>query len=112
VVDLNGMIIVDFKDLLQTEFDKLLSSDMKTVAVQMANVVSIDAPGLSVITTFYNAFISKGRFSAFLDPSKEIEDFIASALGDKKIPIFGTEKAFEEKAFEENAFKAKIKVKK
>lgn len=107
VVDLNGMVIEIFKEMLQTEFAKILSSDRKAAGVLLSNVKAIDDTGFSTITSFYDSFIAKGRYCALLDPSKEIEEFISANVADKKIPIFGTEKAFEEDAFKTKVKKAK-----
>jgi anti-anti-sigma regulatory factor len=104
VVDLNGMVIEIFKEMLQTEFTKLLSSDRKAAGILLSNVKAIDDTGFSTIVSFYDSFANKGRYCALLDPSKEIEQFISAHLTGKNIPVFGTEKAFEE-----DAFKTKVK---
>ena len=64
----------------------------------MANVKTADEAGLSTILSFFKNFSHKGRYAAILDPSKEIETFLNEQEVEKKIPVFGTEKAFEESA--------------
>jgi anti-anti-sigma regulatory factor len=64
----------------------------------MSNVKAIDETGFSTMLTFYEQFTAKGRYSAILDPSPETESFIKENELESKIPVFGTEKAFEENA--------------
>jgi len=104
IVDINGMVTEEHTELLQNELEKILSSSMRLVALLMANVKKIDQKGFSTILNFHEKFIAKGRYSAILAPSSETEDFIQTNELESKIPVFGTENAFEE-----NALKTKKK---
>lgn len=98
IVDLNGMIVEHCNSILQFELNKLLKSDIKAIALLMVNVKSIDEVGLDTILSFHKSFINKGRYTAILDPSIEIESFIIKNELEKNMDIFGTEKAFEDTA--------------
>jgi len=98
IIDLNGMVTEEHITRLQEEFDKVLKSNFKMIAIRMANVKSINEAGLSTILSFYKDFINRGRYTAILDPSKEVETFLNQKETEKVIPVFGTEKAFEENA--------------
>ena len=81
------------------EFDKMIKSNSKAVALLMNNVKVIDESGLETIVLFHRTYISKGRYTAILDPAPPIEEFLIRKEIEQKIDIFGTEKAFEDKAF-------------
>ena len=83
---------------LQEEFDRILNSNLKIIAIRMSNVKDITESGLSTILSFKKDFLNKGKYTAILDPSKEIESFIMEKEVEKEMDIFGTEKAFEEYA--------------
>lgn len=98
IIDLNGMATVENISRLQKELDTVLNSNMRIVAIMLAHVKKIDTEAFHVIYKFYKDFHAKGRYTALLDPSPSIENFIVDNEVEKKIPIFGTEKAFEENA--------------
>ena len=104
VVDINGMVTENHKDVIESELNKILNSDLRLVALLMANVKAIDETGFSSLLTFHEQFTAKGRYSAILDPSRATEAFIEKNELESKIPVFGTEKTFEE-----NALKTKKK---
>ncbi len=99
VLDLSGWVTQEHVLRLREEIEKIKNSDWKTVAVLMAEVKEIDQAALDIIIEFHNQYDAKGRFVAILDPSQDIEPFIAQNGVEDKIPIFGTEKTFEDKAF-------------
>lgn len=99
VVDLSGMVTQEHFDKLQKELNQMRSSSWKAVAILMADVVAIDEKCVNEIVRFNDEFRNRGRFAALLDPSPAIEPFIQNHHIDDRIPIFGTEKVFEEKAF-------------
>lgn len=98
IFDLYGMITDTHLNGLQEEFKRMLNSNSKIIAIRMSNVKAINETGLSIILSFKKDFSTKGRYTAILDPSKEIESFIIEKEVEKEIHIFGTEKAFEEYA--------------
>jgi anti-anti-sigma regulatory factor len=99
IVDLSGMLTQQHFDRLQKELSQLRSSSWKAVAILMADVVAVDEKCFNEIVRFHDDFRNRGRFAALLDPSRAIEQFIDKHKIDEKVPIFGTEKVFEEKAF-------------
>ncbi len=99
VVDLSGMVTQDHCPRLQAELTKLIQSGTKTVAIMISDVRHIDKTGLDCLAEFNNAFKAKGRFAAILDPPRELEPFIEQNRIEEIIPIYGTEKTFEDKAF-------------
>ncbi len=99
VIDFSGMIIKANVDKLDAEFKKLLASDLKAVALRMTDVKGIDPDGFASVVAFHEAFVKLHRHTAILDPSPEADAFLIAHDSGKKIPIFGTETAFEEKSF-------------
>jgi hypothetical protein len=99
VADLSGSIIADHCDKLNAELDNLAKSQWKVIALLMRDVLAIDVPGSEAILTFHNGLAERGRYVAILDPSPRLETFIAKHELDTKIPVFGTEKTFEDEAF-------------
>lgn len=98
IIDLIGMVTEEHTTHLQKEFHKVLNSDIKTIAIRMTDVKTINEAGLSEILSFYKKFSNKGRYTAILDPSKDIENFFIKKEVEKEIPVFGTKKAFKESA--------------
>jgi ABC-type transporter Mla MlaB component len=99
ILDLSGMVTSDHLDKLQKELNHLASSSWKAVALLMADVVAIDDMAMAEIIKFQSDFHGRGRYVGLLNPSPAIEPFIEKNKIDEKIPIFGTEKVFEENAF-------------
>ncbi|MFW6221077.1 MAG: STAS domain-containing protein [Fibrobacterota bacterium] len=99
VLDLSGWVTEQHLDRLREEINNIKASEWKTVAILMAEVKEIDQPALDVIMNFSQTYANKGRYVAILDPSQDIEPFIEENNLEESIPIFGTEKMFEEKAF-------------
>lgn len=98
ILDLNGMVVENHCTILQIEFDKMLKSDLKAVALLMSNVKDIDEAGLTTILSFHRTYLTKGRYTAILDPAPKIEEVFIQKGIEQNIDIFGTEKAFEDKA--------------
>jgi len=99
VIDFSGMVTAANADKLNAEIKMLLSSDWKTIALRMADVKEIDDYGFKAIVGFYNAFVNMRRHTAILDPSPELDKFLEIHNQTAKVPVFGTESAFEEHSF-------------
>ncbi|MFW5775486.1 MAG: STAS domain-containing protein [Chitinivibrionales bacterium] len=99
VLDLNGWVTREHCARLAEEITTIKESDWKTVAILMADVKDIDQAAIDLILDFHREYENKGRFVAILDPSQDIEPFIAETGLEEKIPVYGTEKTFEDKAF-------------
>lgn len=100
LMDINGMLTKEHISYLSDELTILLSSRYKAIALLMANVKEIDDTGFSYIMNFYEQFLARGRYTAILDPSKATENYLQENNLEGKIPVFGTEKAFEENALQ------------
>jgi ABC-type transporter Mla MlaB component len=98
-VDCFGYVTRDHLPQLKAELEKLLAAQWKAVALQLSDVVQLDTEAIAVIRDFYLAYEKRGRYSAILDPSPNIEPIIAESQIEKLMPVFGTEKSFEETAF-------------
>jgi len=98
IMDISGMLTAPNAALLAHKLGQMMSSHHKTLALRLLHVRDIDAQGAQALIDFHAAFHAKGRYSAILDPSIKIENKLAELGIDGKIPIFGTEIAFEEHA--------------
>lgn len=99
IIDLNGMITAKHAVVLQAELDKIVNSEYKVVAILMTNVKDIDEVGFGLIHSFFDMQTGKGRYVGLLDPSLVVENYLTHHDLEKIIPVFGTEKAFEDNAF-------------
>ena len=89
--------------VLEIELQKAQSSSWKTIALRMTDVTELDEWTVKRLIEFCVALKARERFVAILDPSPAIEAVIAQAGFEGKVPIFGTEHAFEEEAFSRRA---------
>jgi anti-anti-sigma factor len=99
VVDINGSIDKKNSGKLKEMLQKSKSSHRNPIALKMTDVHSIDHSGAETILFLYAEFKQRGRYCAILDPSTAIEPMLKQFGIENKIPIFGTEIAFEEHAF-------------
>jgi hypothetical protein len=99
VADISGWITGPNIEKIQSEFDKLSKSQWKVIALLMRDVMNMDEKGLEAVLTFRDNLAARSRYCAILDPSRSIEAFIDEHQLDERIPIFGTEKTFEDEAF-------------
>ena len=99
VMDMSGMVTKKNIDKLAAELNKMESSELKAVAISLADVKQIDDDGLGALIALHDKFNKTGRFIAILDPSPAADAFILAKGADTKIPVFGTETAFESHAF-------------
>jgi len=99
LIDISGMLTKRNIVKLAADLRKFSKIESKAIAIRLAEVKEIDNEGFEGIIAFHNDLKTVGRFSAILDPSPTVDDFILSHGHDKKIPVFGTESAFEAKAF-------------
>jgi len=99
LIDIGGPAIAEHVPLLDAELRKILQSEFKAVALHMIDTTDIDADAAKVILQFHDNLVTKNKYGAILDPSDAAEKRIAEFRIEDKIPIFGTERAFEEAAF-------------
>jgi anti-anti-sigma regulatory factor len=99
VADISGWLTAVHEKKLRLELDSLSKSQWKVIALQMRDVIALDDSVTELIVAFYNQLLDRGRFTAILDPSPAIESYIIQHNLEQQIPVFGTEKTFEEEAF-------------
>jgi anti-anti-sigma regulatory factor len=99
VMDISGMVTKTNLSKLTAELRKLTHSDLKAVAICLSDVKQLDKEGLGALIAFHDEFKALGRFTAILDPAPVVYAAIMDHDADKKIPVFGTESAFESHAF-------------
>jgi anti-anti-sigma regulatory factor len=99
VMDISGMVTKKNIHKLTTELHQLTLSELKAVAICLTDVSQLDEDGLGALIAFHSEFKALGRFTAILDPSPVVDAVILKHGAEKKIPVFGTESAFESHAF-------------
>jgi anti-anti-sigma regulatory factor len=99
VLQLVGHCIREQAPVLEIELHKAQSSAWKTIAVRMTDVIAMDEWCVKRLIEFCATLKAHERYVAILDPSPVIEQVIVQAGIEGKIPVFGTEHAFEEVAF-------------
>jgi anti-anti-sigma regulatory factor len=103
VLQLVGYCTREQAPALETELKKAQNSTWKTIAIRMTDVTAIDEWTAKRLLEFCVTLKAHERFIAILDPSPAIEQVIVKAGIEEKVPIFGTEHAFEEEAFSHRA---------
>jgi anti-anti-sigma regulatory factor len=99
ILDLVGALSERYIDQLKIEVDKVIQSSWKAVAIRMNDVYLLVEPAASQLLSAYEKYTTLGRYLALLDPSPSIEQDLLKYNLEPTIPIFGTERAFEEAAF-------------
>jgi anti-anti-sigma factor len=99
VIDINGFICKETIPRLNEEFRKIAGAGWLPLALRMTDVQNIDTAGIDALLSLHGDFMKSGRYMAILDPSPGLEPVFKQHGLDEKIPIFGTERAFEESAF-------------
>ncbi|MGB7568452.1 MAG: STAS domain-containing protein [Chitinivibrionales bacterium] len=99
VIDINGFVCKETIPKLRQEFEKIAGAGWLPLALRMTDVQNIDTTGIDALLSLHRDFKENGRYLAILDPSPGLEPFFKQHDLDEKIPIFGTEQAFEESAF-------------
>jgi anti-anti-sigma regulatory factor len=99
VVDINGFVCKETIPKLKEGFKKIAGTGRLPLALRMSDVQSIDKSGIDEVLSLHADFKKNGRYMALLDPSPGLEPVFKQHNLDEKIPIFGTERAFEESAF-------------
>lgn len=99
VIQLVGVLHVHNLYLLEKEVEKSISASWKAVAIRMTDLHLIDIDSCKFIQDSHKKFQGSGRYLAILDPSPEIEPILNQFGMEDVVPIFGTERAFEDAAF-------------
>lgn len=99
VVDIGGPVTTENTAVLAEELHAAESPELRAIALRLSRASRLDEDGAQSLVKIASEWSSQGRFTALLDPNPNLEPQIARLGLDKKLPIFGTELAFEESAF-------------
>ena len=77
----------------------MLDSQQKAIAIRLTDVHVIDDNAITLLLDYKTRFTNKGRYLGLLDPAPDIEGVIIEKGLDERLPIFETDRAFEENAF-------------
>jgi anti-anti-sigma regulatory factor len=99
IIDLNGFICKETVQKLKEEVNKIAGVGWLPLALRMADAQHVDALGIDALLLLYGEFKKNRRYMAILDPSPDLEPIFKHYDIEAKIPIFGTERAFEDHAF-------------
>jgi anti-anti-sigma regulatory factor len=109
IIQLVGTLINQYTSLLSSELEKTFKSSWKAVALQLTDVTVIDDTASAIMLEFHQRYLNFGRYLALLDPSPEIEHQLIDLKIEGIIPIFGTERAFDDAAFSKKTTFNRIK---
>ncbi|MBD3316162.1 MAG: STAS domain-containing protein, partial [Chitinivibrionales bacterium] len=96
---LNGDLVEESAQRLKKELTGLLKAPWKSIALLMKSIRQMDESALKVILDFHDEYLRLGRYSAILDPSPQVDEFLLEHKDASRLDVFGTEKTFEERAF-------------
>ncbi len=99
IIEFVGVLTDNYADNVTNEIQKTLSSNWKAIGLKLNQVRSIDKSIADIFLSFHQKCSAASKFFALLDPSPEIEPQIKQFNIENIIPIFGTERAFEDNAF-------------
>jgi anti-anti-sigma factor len=99
IIQIVGTLTKEHIDQFNDELEKTSTTAIKALAIRMSDISSIDSDGAQVLLKYFERFQTYGKFFALLDPSPELESSLNTLKIAETIPIFGTERAFEEAAF-------------
>jgi anti-anti-sigma regulatory factor len=99
VIQLVGVLHKQNLYLLEKEIEKSFTAPWKAIALRLTDVLLIDSDSCNFILSCYQKFQDLGRYMAILDPSPQIEATLTEFKIEDTVPIFGTERAFEDAAF-------------
>jgi ABC-type transporter Mla MlaB component len=99
ILDLWGPLVEQNLPQLSAELDSLMVSVNRAVAVRLSDVSALDEAAITMLLDYRERYTARGRYLGLLDPAPELEQIISSKQLESKIPVFGTEGAFEDNAF-------------
>ncbi|NLD94101.1 MAG: STAS domain-containing protein [Fibrobacter sp.] len=99
IIQLVGTLTKEYVNQFNDELEKISATAIKALAIRMSDLSSIDSDGAGVLIKYFEHFHAHGKYFALLDPSSELEASLNTLKVTETIPIFGTERAFEEAAF-------------
>lgn len=99
VIQLVGVLHRQNLYLLEKEVEKSFTAPWKATALRLTDVLLIDSDSCNFILSSFKKFQGLGRYMAILDPSPQIEATLSEFKIEDTVPIFGTERAFEDAAF-------------
>lgn len=99
IIEFVGALTDNYIENVSGELQKNLASNWKAIGLKMNNVHSLDKSIADVILSYHQKCSSIAKFFAILDPSPQIEPQLKQFNIETVIPVFGTERAFEDNAF-------------
>jgi anti-anti-sigma regulatory factor len=99
IIQFVGDLTSSYIENIEREMVKALKSNWKAVALRMSDVDTLDNVVSELIMAYHKQFSTVSKFFALLDPSPKIEPLLKKFDIEGKIPVFGTERAFEDTAF-------------
>ncbi len=99
IIQIVGTLTKEHVNQFNDELEKTSTTAIKALAVRMSDISSIDSDGAGVLIKYFERFQTYGKYFALLDPPPELEASLNALKVAEAIPIFGTERAFEEAAF-------------
>jgi anti-anti-sigma regulatory factor len=99
IIEFVGLLTDNYTETVSKELQKALSSNWKAIGLKMNHVRSMDKSIADIILSYHQKCSSVAKFFAILDPSPQIEPQLRQFNIENVIPIFGTERAFEDNAF-------------
>lgn len=99
IIEFVGVLTDNYAENVSNEIQKALSSNWKAIGLKMNQVHSIDKSIADIILSFFQKSSAVSKFFAILDPSPEIDPQLKQFNIESIVPVFGTERAFEDSAF-------------
>jgi len=99
IIQIVGTLTKEYIDQFHDELEKTSTTAIKALAIRMSDVSNIDSAGAGILLKYFERFQTYGKYFALLDPPPELETLLSNLKIADTIPIFGTERAFEEAAF-------------
>jgi len=99
ILQIVGTLTSEYLVQFTEELEKAYNSSLKALAVRLSDITSIDEAAGIILCKYNEKFLAYGKYFALLDPSPQLEAHLVEFKIDQAIPIFGTERAFEDAAF-------------
>lgn len=99
IIEFVGVLTDNYAETVSKELQKALSSNWKAIGLKMNNVRSMDKSIADIFLLYNQKCSAVAKFFAILDPSPQIEPQLKQFNIENVIPVFGTERAFEDNAF-------------
>lgn len=99
IIQVVGTLIDFHLENFTKELEKAAATSFKAIAIKLSDVTQIDQKAAEKILDFNSKFQTHSRYLALLDPSPALDELLIKFGLEGVIPVFGTERAFEDTAF-------------